>query len=391
MANHDAILVINAGSSSIKFSVFAVDGLRLVVSGQVDNVMVSPQCIIKNHTAIILQTHLDTIGHPSALLYILDWLDVHLHPYTITAVGHRVVHGGTRFASPVVVTAPILEALETLIPLAPLHQPHNLAAIQIIAKRNPHLPQLACFDTAFHATQPHLARLFALPRAYSDEGIIRYGFHGLSYEYITSVLPQYVGDLAKGRVIIAHLGNGASMCAVREGKSIATTMGFTALDGLVMGTRPGAIDPGILLYLMEQKGLSPERLNHVLYKQSGLLGVSGISHDMRELEQSGTPEAREAIDLFCYRAAREVGSLMVALGGLDVLVFTAGIGEKSALVRQKIITSMAWFGLVIDATHNARHETNIHAEQSTVKLLVIPTNEEYTVAQHTIKISAYAQ
>lgn len=386
MQKHPAILVINAGSSSIKFSVFET-GERLILrfSGQVDALVTAPVfSLCDAQRRKLEETAMPDTGHEAALRFVMARLEGHLGNYILTATGHRIVHGGTQYTSPVIITEAVFTALEALIPLAPLHQPHNLAAVNILKTMYPHLPHVACFDTAFHASQPRLARLFPLPRRYAEEGILRYGFHGLSYDYITSVLPAEIG----GRVIIAHLGNGASLCAVRDGKSIATTMGFTALDGLIMGTRPGAIDPGVLLYLMEQKGYSAGDINHLLYKESGLLGVSGISHDMRELEQSNAPEAKEAIALFCYRAAREIGSLVAALGGLDALVFTAGIGEKSALVRQKIIEYSAWLGIEIDAEKNSRHADSIHMAGSTVTAWVIPTDEALVVAKYTAELCA---
>lgn len=387
MTKPSAILSLNAGSSSIKFSVYEVGkgSLQPLYSGLMDNVMVSPIFTVKeNATEITLKE----TGHKATLAFLLDWLNTHLDSHHITAVGHRIVHGGTHYTTPVKITPEVISALEELIPLAPLHQPHNIAAIKAVTELYPELPQIACFDTAFHATQPPLARMFALPREYTKGGMIRYGFHGLSYEYIASVLPSHIGDAAHGRVVIAHLGNGASMCAMKEGKSIATTMGFTALDGLMMGTRTGAIDPGVLLYFLEQKGMTVQELNDLLYKKSGLSGVSGISHDMRTLEASNTSEASEAIELFCYRAAREMGSLITTLGGLDALVFTAGIGQKSMKVRQTIAGYFNWLGIRIDTSLNASHAIAIHHADSKVKVLVIPTDEELVIAQHTARLAS---
>ena len=290
------------------------------------------------------------------------------------------VHGGRHFAGPVRVTGAVLNTLETLIPLAPLHQPHNLAAIRAVAKWEPDLQQIACFDTSFHQSRGALAKLFALPRALSEEGIIRYGFHGLSYDYITGQLPDHLGDQADGRVIVAHLGNGSSMCAIKDRKSVSTSMGFTALDGLMMGSRCGALDPGVVLYLMQAKGMSATQVETMLYHQSGLLGVSGISNDMHVLQNSGDPHAHEAIDLYCYRAASIMAGLVPSIGGLDAVVFTAGIGENSGLVRKLICEQMAWLGVTIDETANDSNATLISTRHSQVKVLVIPTNEEAVVA-----------
>ena len=389
-----AILTLNAGSSSIKFALFEQsDPLRpvAVLRGELDGIGALPRLKAKDANGAVLAelTFAELAGlsaeeqHQRTLDTLVRWLDEHDASWKIAAVGHRVVHGAERYAAPILLSPADIEALTGLIPLAPLHQPHNLAGIRALAALLPGVPQAACFDTAFHMTQPAVARRFALPRRLSDAGIKRYGFHGLSYEYIARVLPQHLGSRAEGRVVVAHLGNGASMCALHERKSVATTMGFTALDGLMMGTRCGAIDPGVLLHLMEFHGMDAAGITQLLYKESGLLGVSGISQDMRALLDSPAPEAAEAVDLFCYRIARELGSLAAALGGLDALVFTAGIGEHAAPVREKVCRQAAWLGLRLDEVANARHARWIATADSTVDILVLPTNEEWMIAQHT--------
>ena len=304
------------------------------------------------------------------------------------AVGHRVVHGGEHFVAPVRVDADILERLAALSPLAPLHQPHNLAAIRAIASLQPHLPQVACFDTAFHATLPWVARTCALPARIRDAGVRRYGFHGLSYEYIASVLPARLGGLADARVVVAHLGNGASLCALRERRSVATTMGFTALDGLMMGTRCGSLDAGVVMYLQSTLGMSLAQVEHMLYEESGLLGVSGLSADMRTLEASDDPRAEAAIELFVHRISQELGALAAALGGLDALVFTAGIGEHSAGVRARVGAAAAWLGVAIDDDANRRHADRIDGARSRVSAHVIATDEELMLARHACAVLA---
>ncbi|MFA6443484.1 MAG: acetate/propionate family kinase [Sterolibacterium sp.] len=303
---------------------------------------------------------------------------------TVRAVGHRVVHGAERYAQPIRLDATVRDDLARLIPLAPLHQPHNLDAIRAIAELQPELPQVACFDTAFHRSQPAVAQLFALPRAITAQGVRRYGFHGLSYEYIAQVLPEHLDHAtADGRVIVAHLGNGASMCAMHGRKSVASTMGFTAIEGLMMGTRTGSIDPGVLLYLMDNQHMDAPALTRLLYKESGLLGVSGISSDMRVLLASERAEAREAVDLFCYRISREIGSLAAALGGVEALVFTGGIGEHAAAVRQQVCKAARWLGVELDDDANSRDAKCISSAPSRVQVLVLPTNEEWIIARHT--------
>ncbi|WP_419907897.1 acetate/propionate family kinase [Hoeflea sp.] len=383
----DLILVLNAGSSSIKFALHPVDAGQKepAVSGAIDGIGTMPQFKAKDQKgqplALALLEGIDQAAdHAQLVTRLLEWLLDSETDRRIVAAGHRVVHGGRQFDRPVSIDAGVLDSLEKLVPLAPLHQPHSLAAIRAVADRIPGLPQVACFDTGFHRTQPRLAQLFALPRQLSDEGIIRYGFHGLSYQYIAGVLPEHLGARADGRVIVAHLGNGASMCAMRERKSIATSMGFTALDGLMMGRRSGSIDPGVLIHLQDDKGMDVDAVRRLLYRDSGLFGVSGISNDMRDLESSTDPHAKEAIDLFCYRAALELGSLAAALEGLDAIVFTAGIGEHSQTVRRLICDRLGWLGVDLDAAANDAHASRISTAASKVDVLVIPTDEEAVIA-----------
>jgi acetate kinase len=386
----DAILTINAGSSSIKFALFANSGSIPAEPegvGQIDGINARPHLKAKNAAGRVLDDcDLPITGsaqHRAALAFLVDWLNRHDDGRTIIGVGHRVVHGAEKFSRPLRVDAATVETLRGFVPLAPLHQPHNIAGIEAMTAALPGVPQVACFDTAFHRSQPEIAQRFALPRAITETGVRRYGFHGLSYEYIADVLPQHLGTRANGRVIVAHLGNGASMCAMKERRSVATTMGFTALDGLMMGTRAGNLDPGVLLYLMDYRGMDAKALEQLLYKESGLLGVSGISQDMRELLASGRPEAREAVDLFCYRIVREIGSLAAALGGLDALVFTGGIGEHAAPVRAQVCHALGWLGVGIDDAANAADARRIATADSSVHVLVLPTNEEWMIARHT--------
>ena len=392
----DAILTLNAGSSSIKFALFA-RGAEIPrqpeLVGQIDGIGAAGQAAhlkVKDAAGQALDDsdlQLDVPGltpHQAALRLLVDWLHGHEAGWRIAGVGHRVVHGAQKFSQPVVLDAAMVDALRGFIPLAPLHQPHNLAGIDALGAALPGVPQVACFDTAFHRSQPELAQLFALPRAITAEGVRRYGFHGLSYEYIAEALPGLVGnERARGRVIVAHLGNGASMCAMKDLKSQASTMGFTAVDGLMMGTRTGNLDPGVLLYLMDYRGMGSQELTQLLYKESGLLGVSGISQDMRVLLDSPAPEAGEAVDLFCYRIVREIGSLAAALGGLDALVFTGGIGEHGAPVRERVCSSLGWLGIELDAGQNAANAAKISVSNSAVDVCVIPTNEEWIIARHT--------
>jgi len=390
----DVILVVNAGSSSIKFSMFTVSGRRgdLTVSfrGQTEGIGADLRLVVTDAEGrrVVDQAVVDPrVGgsdHEAALSVLLEWITGYTDRFRVVAVGHRVVHGGDRFAAPVLVDAAILDQLEKLSPLAPLHQPHNLAAIRAIGRIAPRLAQVACFDTAFHRTQEAVAQLYALPRELSATGIKRYGFHGLSYEYISSVLPGIVGDAGSGRVVVAHLGNGCSMCAIRDGKSVATTMGFTALEGLPMGTRSGAIDPGVILYLLTERGMRVDDVTDLLYHRSGLLGVSGISNDMRQLLASSAREATDAVDLFVYRIGRELGSLAAALGGIDVLVFTAGIGEHAASVRARVCENATWLGVRLDPATNLDGGPRISTGDSAASVWVIPTNEELMIATHTL-------
>ena len=387
----DALLVLNAGSSSLKFSVFLDEDPRQpLVRGQIEGLTAQPRFIARNDSAVISQKEWPPetqLGHSGAVEFLFAWgRGGALSGNRIVAVGHRVVHGGTKFHAPVLVNPETLAALETLNPLAPLHQPHNVAVIRAVAQMVPTVPQVACFDTAFHRTQPGVAQAFALPRRYAEEGVQRYGFHGLSYEYIASVFPTFDRRAADGRTVVAHLGNGASMCAMSAGQSVATTMSFTALDGLVMGTRCGAIDPGVLLYLLDRHDMDARSLEKLLYEESGLLGVSGISSDMRALLASSDSSAAEALDLFIYRIKRELGSLAAALGGLDGLVFTGGIGENAASIRARVCRDASWLGLELDEKANKKGGPCISQAGSRVSGWVIPTNEELMIALHTQRV-----
>jgi acetate kinase len=385
----DAILVLNAGSSSVKFSVFlARDGaLEPMLRGQIEGLFTKPRFEAKDPEGNKLEAKAwsdgTQLGHAGALDYLIGYLRAQRSEHRLCAVGHRVVHGGEAYSAPVRVDAKVLATLEQFVPLAPLHQPHNLAPIRSLLERSPDLPQVACFDTAFHRAQPVLAQSFALPKEITDRGVRRYGFHGLSYEYVASVLPQYDAGAAAGRTVVLHLGNGSSMCALASGHSVASTMGFTAVDGLVMGTRCGAIDPGVILYLIDELGMDARAIEKLIYQQSGLLGVSGISSDMRTLLASDDPRAKLAVDLFVYRIGRELGSLAAALGGLDAIVFTAGIGEKAVPVRERVCNAAAWLGVALDPSANSAHGPRISMPQSTVAAWVIPTNEELMIARHT--------
>ncbi len=383
----DTIAVLNAGSSSLKFSVFGVgETLTLNVRGQVEGIGTAPRFVAKDPSGAVVAEQSwggsDAIDHAGAVEHLFSYLATDLKRGRLLAVGHRVVHGGTRYGAPVRVDAAVIDALAELVPLAPLHQPHNLTPIRAIAARMPALPQVACFDTAFHHDQPPLAQAFALPPEITGQGVRRYGFHGLSYEYVAGAMRTLDMRAAAGRVVVAHLGNGASMCAMADGRSVASTMGFTALDGLVMGTRSGTIDPGVMIWLMDQMGMGPRDLERLLYHRSGLLGVSGISSDMRTLLASGEPRAKLAIELFCYRAGRELGSLAAALGGLDALVFTGGIGEHAAPIRAAIVRGACWLGLALDADANAAGKRRITSDTSRVPAYVVPTDEELMIARH---------
>jgi acetate kinase len=382
-------LVLNAGSSSLKFCVFQQPPgapWQVEARGQIEGIGTAPRMSVKDARG---ENRLDERLDPSvrdgraAIDTLAAWLRSNYQGGRIAGVGHRVVHGGPRFGGPTVVTREILAELKQLTPLAPLHQPHNLAPVEAIFDRMPDVPQVACFDTGFHRGHAPVATVVPLPRELCQAGVERYGFHGISYEYIASVLPEVAPEVADGRVIVAHLGSGASLCAMKGRKSVDTTMSFTAVDGLCMGTRPGALDPGIVLYLFQQLGLSVEQVEEVLYKRSGLLGISGISNDMRDLIGRGEPAARLAVDYFVYRAAKEIGALAAALGGLDALVFTAGIGENSAEIRRRISEASAWLGIELEQTANAARGPRISAPRSKVSAWVIPTNEELMIARHT--------
>lgn len=390
----DAILVLNAGSSSIKFSVFIrrADDIDALMKGQVEGLYTAPKFSAFDHDGGSLGSREwgagTRLGHDGAIEYLIEFLRSHRGNHELLAVGHRVVHGGLKFSEPTRATPEVIQSLAELVPLAPLHQPHNLAPIRILAERTPQLPQVACFDTAFHHGQPELAQAFALPPAITDRGVRRYGFHGLSYEFIASALPGVDRAAAAGRTVVAHLGNGASMCAMKGGRSAASTMGFTAVDGLPMGTRCGALDPGVVLYLMNEMKMDVPAIEKLLYQQSGLLGVSGVSSDMRALLASPEPRAKLAIDLFVYRIGRELGSLSAAIGGLDALVFTGGIGERAVKIRERVCLDAAWLGIRLDEAANAANGPRISAADSRVAVWVIPTNEELMIARHTLRLIA---
>ena len=386
----DFVVVLNAGSSSLKFSIYRrpesgawTQGAR----GQIEGIGTSPRFSAKDGSGErLVDEELDkgvVRDGRSALDALAKWLRATYGGARILGVGHRVVHGGARFAGPTLVTPQVMIELQKLVPLAPLHQPHNLAAIEAVSSQLPDVPQVACFDTSFHRGQPAVAELVPLPKEIREGGVQRYGFHGLSYEYIASVLPDVAPDIARGRVIVAHLGSGASLCAMRDRKSIDSTLGFTALDGLCMGTRPGAVDPGVILYLFQNLGLTPKDVETILYKKSGLIGISGKSNDMRDLLGSSEPTARLAVDYFIYRAAKEIGALAAALGGVDALVFTAGIGENSPEIRSRICDASAWLGIDLDINANSTKQPRITRTGSRVSAWVIPTNEELIIARHT--------
>lgn len=385
----DHLLVLNAGSSSLKFCVYtrpASGDWQLDSRGQIDGIAASPHFTATAADGLVLVSEPLASTVPdarNALQYLIAWLVARYRGGRVLGVGHRVVHGGAKLASPVVVTPQVLQALHALVPVAPLHQPHNLAAIEAVGERLPGVPQVACFDTSFHRDHAEVARLVPLPGDIRAGGVQRYGFHGLSYEYIVSALPRIAPDIATGRVIAAHLGSGASLCAINNGSSVDTTFGFTALDGLCMGTRPGALDPGVMLYLFQTLGLSTAEVETMLYQHSGLLAISGISSDMRDLVRSAEPSARLAIDYFVYRAAKEVGAMAAVLGGLDALVFTAGVGENSAEIRRRICAASAWLGVEIDAAANNRGGPRISSDRSKVSAWVIPADEELMIARHT--------
>jgi acetate kinase len=387
----DAILVINAGSSSIKFALYPADSALEdgpLLHGRIEGVGIAagtPQLRVSRSGAAT--ETLDVDGASSepehCLVYLIGWLRRNLGGHRLVGVGHRVVHGGEHHARPVFIDDAVIRSLEALVPLARLHGPHELAAIRALSDFLPGVRQVACFDTAFHHHRPMLDQLFAIPREYTAAGVRRYGFHGLSYEYIAQRLPAQLGERADGRVVVAHLGNGASMCAMLGRRSLATTMGFTALDGLMMGTRCGAIDPGVLLYAIQERGFSAHEISDILYKRSGLLGVSGLSSDMRDLLASDSPHAHEAVKLFAYRAVREFGALAAVLGGVDAVVFTGGIGERAHEVRAMICDGLRWLGIELDAAANRSHQSLISTAASRITVCVIPTDEEIVIARHT--------
>jgi acetate kinase len=388
---HEPILVLNAGSSSIKFSVFeslADRSLSAGAHGQVEGIGTSPHLKVSDeHGNKLADGPVAGVGHAGAMAAIHDWLSAHAgRAVALKGVGHRVVHGGSTYSKPVLIDSKVMADLEALIPLAPLHEPHEIAVIRAVSAIAPNVPQIACFDTAFHRTQPNVAQLFAIPRELTAKGVRRYGFHGLSYEYIVSALPEVMPDARNEKLVVAHLGNGASMCAIYKGSSVASTMGFTAVDGLPMGTRTGALDPGVILYLLQHERMDAQAIEQLIYRRSGLLGVSGISNDMRTLETSNAPAAKEAVDLFVYRIGRELGSLAAALGGLDALVFTAGIGENSAEIRARACREAGWLGITLDEKANAKGGPRISSPNSAVSAWVIPTDENLMIARHTSRL-----
>ncbi len=387
------VLTINAGSSSLKFALFDAEGGRLatLAKGQIEGLGTAPHLTVKDGAGQrMAEEKLEGIhavdDHAGGLRRILAFVETAFPDTRIAAVGHRVVHGGMKHGAPVAVDDMILAELARLKPLAPLHQPHNLSGIVAARAAFPGVPQVACFDTAFHRNHPFVNDAFAIPRQLYAEGVRRYGFHGLSYEYVTRKLREIAPLHAAGRVVVAHLGSGASMCAIRDGLSVASTMGFSALDGLPMGTRPGQLDPGVLLYLMQEKGMDATALSDLLYKQSGMKGLSGISNDMRDLENSASPEAKQAIDYFVFRARREIGGMAAVLEGLDAIVFCGGIGENARSIREYILEAMEWIGVELDPDRNRANATVISSDRSRVRVLVIPTNEELMIARHTLTV-----
>jgi acetate kinase len=379
----DAILSLNAGSSSLKFALFDADGLDRLVSGAIETDGATARFRARDGAGNILADEEQSASPQDAVAGLLDWIERHLGANALVAAGHRVVHGGPHHYAPEIVTPELIAALEQLAPLAPLHQMHDLAPVRAIAAARPRLPQIVCFDTAFHKDIKPVAARFGLPRAYEADGFRRFGFHGLSYEYIAGKLTAVAPHVAHKKVIVAHLGNGASLCAMENGRSIDTSMGMTPLDGLVMGTRCGAIDPGVVLFLLRERNMTADAVEDLLYRHSGLLGVSGISSDMRTLQQSPDIRAAEAIDLFVFRAAREIAALAASLQGLDALVFTAGIGEHAPDIRRRICERMAWLGLELDGDANAAGKLNISTPGSRIAAFVIPTDEEWMIARHT--------
>jgi acetate kinase len=388
----DIILVINAGSSSIKFSLFkaGAGSLEPSLRGQVESLFTQPHFIAKDTTGqVVSEKNWDAgtqLGHGGGIDHLVDFLRGEFQGMRLVGVGHRVVHGGMDYTGPVRIDSDVVQRLERFLPLAPLHQPHNLAPIRELLERQPQLPQVACFDTSFHRSNPEVSQRYGLPEELFAEGVRRYGFHGLSYEYIASVLPDVDATAARGRTIVLHLGNGASLCAMNACRSQANTMGFTGVEGLPMGTRSGTLDPGVMLYLMDQKKMDARAIEKLIYHQSGLLGVSGISSDMRTLLASDDPRARLAVDLYIYRIGREIGSLAAALGGLDALVFTGGIGENSADIRARVMAGAKWLGAALDTSANDAGESRISAADSRVSAWRVSTNEELMIARHTLAL-----
>jgi acetate kinase len=388
----ETILVINAGSSSIKFQLFSVaadDRLERHLKGQIEGVGVKPRLIARGVSGetLIDETwpSAEVKDVPAALDKVVAFLRAHIGQLPI-AIGHRVVHGGPDYSAPTVINESVLKRLDTFSPLAPLHQPNNLAPIRAVRARQPQLLQVACFDTAFHRGHPEIADRYALPESLYEEGVRRYGFHGLSYEYIADQLPELAPDIAQGRVVVAHLGSGASMCAISAGKSVECTLGFTALDGLPMGTRPGQLDPGIVLYLFSEKGMSAKEIERFLYNECGLKGLSGISNDVRDLLKSSDPRAKRALDHFVYRIALSAGMLAAAMGGIDGFVFTAGIGENAHAIREAVVKRLAWLGLELDPDANRKGVPRVSRKDSRVVCYVIPTDEELMIARHTLRV-----
>jgi acetate kinase len=388
----DCIGVLNSGSSSIKYCIFEMDGgaLRPSIRGQIERIFTSPRFVAKDESDSIVAEKFwgagASLDHRQATEFLLGFLRNELKGMRLIGIGHRVAHGGLKYTHPVRLDSHVVDELEKLIPLVPLHQPYNLQPIRLGLERRPDLPQIACFDTQFHSTCPEVAQIIALPASLREAGVRRYGFHGPSYEYIASTLPSIDSHAAAGRTVILHLVNCASMCALKAGRSVATTMGFSSLDGLPMGTRCGALDPGVILYLMQSMKMDLQQIEELLYKESGMLGLSGISSDMRVLLESSDPRAKLAVDLFVYRIGRELGSLAAALGGLDAIVFTAGIGENSIVIRRRVCLDAAWLGVELDEAANAAGGPRISAGCSRVSAWVIPTNEELMIARYTQRV-----
>jgi acetate kinase len=392
----DCIGVLNSGSSSIKFSIFAIEAgeLHAAIHGQIEGLFTRPHLVAKEDGTVLADKYWDegaTLTHSDATEYLLAFLRDEMKDLHLIAIGHRIAHGGLKYTQPALLDHAAVDELEKFIPLAPLHQPYNLAPVRLGLERRPDLPQVGCFDTQFHATCPEVAQIIALPAKLRDAGVRRYGFHGISYEFIASMLPHYDSTAANGRTVVLHLGNGASMCALMAGHSVCTTMGFSALDGLPMGTRCGTLDPGVLLFLMQNYGMTSQQIEKLLYKESGLLALSGTSSDMRTLLESADPQAALAVDVFVYRIGRELGSLAAALGGLDAIVFTGGIGENASAIRERVCRHAAWLGVELDEASNAVRGPLISTARSRVAAWVIPTNEELMIARHTLAILKTAE